>query len=123
MTDEQKEDLQFWFYTRTFVDHQDFTTALKGSADEVSVPYDLALDYLRQDGRVVQSQGNWVLRQFETEEADPKGVYVDIEWMLQILHRAGLEGEKLWGALGSIYKIPLEVARDEAANIKIVEGE
>jgi len=123
MTDEQKEDLQFWFYTKVFADHVGAAEALAFGAAEVGVDPDAAFSYLESDRRVVGNPSSLSLREFDKDEADPKGVYVDIEWMLQILHRAGLRDETLWSALGSIYKIPASLARQEADQIPIVEGE
>ena len=123
MTDEQKEDLQFWFYTKIFVDQVDPPEALAFGAGEVGVGPAEAFQYLCTDGRITGHPGAPVLREFTKDEADPKGVYVDIEWMLQILHRAGFRDEVLWKALGSIYKIPPSLARQEADQIPIVEGE
>ena len=123
MTDEQKEDLQFWLYTKIFVDRTDPAEALAFGAAEVGVGAVEAFDYLCTDGRVTGHPGNVVLRDFDKDESDPRGVFVDIEWMLQILHRAGLRDAVLWKALGSIYKIPPALARQEADQIPIVEGE
>jgi len=123
MTEEQKEDLQFWFYTKIFADHVGVAEALGFGAAEVGVDLQEALGYLRADGRVSGDLPQVTLREFLTDEADPEGVYVDIEWMLQILHRAGLRDAALWKALGSIYKIPADLARREAELIPIVEGE
>jgi hypothetical protein len=75
------------------------------------------------DGRVSGSASSFTLTEFQTDEAHPKGVYVDIEWMLQILYRAGLRDQNLWKALGTIYKIPPSLARQEAEQIPIAEGE
>jgi hypothetical protein len=123
MTDEQKEDLQFWFYTKIFADRIGAAEALVFGAAETGVEPAQAFEYLRSDGRVSGEVAAPVLRTFTRDEADPKGVYVDIEWMLQILHRAGLRSADLWGALGSIYKVPADLARQEAEQIPIVEGE
>jgi len=123
MTDEQKEDLQFWFYTKIFADRVGAAEALAFGAAETGVATDRAFDYLRGDGRVTGSPQAPVLVEFDRDQADPRGVYVDIEWMLQILHRSGLRGQDLWKALGSIYKIPASLARHEADQIPIVEGE
>ena len=123
MTDEQKEDLQFWLYTKIFVDHVSAVEALNFGASEVGIEPAFAFEYLKADRRVEGTAYSFTLRKFDRDEADPKGVYVDIEWMLQILHRAGLRGPSLWEALGSIYKIPAGLARQEAEQIPIVEGE
>ena len=123
MTDEQKEDLQFWLYTKIFVDHAGTASALNFSAAEIGVEPSKAFAYLLADQRIEGTHESFSLRSFERDEADPRGVYVDIEWMLQILHRAGLRGSGLWNALGSIYKIPASLARQEAEQIPIVEGE
>lgn len=123
MTDEQKEDLQFWLYTKIFADRVGAAEALAFGAAETGVGLDQAFAYLKADGRVVGTVQSFVLAEFSRDEADPRGVFVDIEWMLQILHRAGLRGPELWKALGSIYKIPADLARQEAEQIPIVEGE
>ena len=123
MTDEQKEDLQFWLYTKIFADGARPAEALAFGAAEVGAGVDESFAYLTGDHRVAGTPSSFSLREFERDEADPKGIYVDIEWMLQILHRAGLQGEALWRALGSIYKIPPALARQEADQIAIVEGE
>lgn len=123
MTEEQKEDLQFWFYTKIFADRIALTEALDFGAAEVGVDRREAFGYLLADGRVTGSSEQFSLREFDRDEADPRGVYVDIEWMLQILHRAGLKDAGLWKALGSIYKIPASLARQEAELIPIAEGE
>jgi len=123
MTDEQKEDLQFWFYTKVFADRVEPATALAGAALEVGVTPAEAFAYLETDGRLLGQASAPQLREFERDEADPRGVYVDIEWMLQILHRSGLRSEALWAALGTIYKIPAALARQEAEEIPIAEGE
>jgi hypothetical protein len=123
MTDDQKEDLQFWLYTKIFADRVAAAEALAFGAAEVGTDLDQAFDYLVADGRVSGTSSHFVLKDFERDEADPKGVYVDIEWMLQILHRAGLRGPELWKALGSIYKIPASLARQEAEQIPIAEGD
>ncbi len=122
MTDEQKEDLQFWLYTKIFADRVGAAEALAFGAAEVGVDLPTAFAYLGADGRVEGTAAAFTLREFERDEADPKGVYVDIEWMLQILHRAGLRDQALWKALGSIYKIPPALARQEALLIPIAEG-
>ncbi len=123
MTDEQKEDLQFWLYTKVFADGVGAVEALAFGSREVGVTPAEAFAYLEQDQRVRGTASSFSLREFDRDEADPRGVYVDIEWMLQILHRAGLREDRLWKALGSIYKIPAAVARLEAEQIPIVEGE
>ena len=123
MTDEQKEDLQFWLYTKVFADGVGPVEALAFGAREVGVAPEVAFSYLEQDRRVVGTTDSFALREFDNDEADHQGVYVDIEWMLQILHRAGLRDDRLWKALGCIYKIPASVARLEAEQIPIVEGE
>ena len=123
MKDEQKEDLQFWLYTKIFVDHVAATQALAFAASEVGVEVATAFSYLEADRRIVGTQDSFTLREFNQDEADPHGVYVDIEWMLQILHRSGMRDEILWKALGSIYKIPAALARQEAQLIPIAEGE
>jgi hypothetical protein len=123
MTDEQKEDLQFWFYTKIFADRVGAPEALAFGAAEVGVGVETAFAYLREDGRVLGEQNSFSLKEFTKDESGPGGVYVDIEWMLQILHRAGLRDQALWKALGSIYKIPASLARQEAEQIPIVEGE
>jgi len=123
MTDEQKEDLQFWLYTKIFADRVGAAEALAFGAAEVGVDVSSAFAYLVADGRVAGTASAFTLKDFEKDEADPKGVYVDIEWMLQILHRAGLRDHILWKALGSIYKIPADLARQEAENIPIAEGD
>jgi hypothetical protein len=123
MTDEQKEDLQFWLYTKIFTDRIGAVEALAFGAAEVGVEPTEAFSYLKSDQRVSGTAASFSLREFDRDEADPKGVYVDIEWMLQILHKAGLRDQVLWKALGSIYKIPASLARQEAEQIPIVEGE
>jgi len=123
MTDEQKEDLQFWLYTKIFADRVAGPEALAFGAAEVGVEIGEAFAYLRDDQRIVGSPDSFELKRFDRDEADPRGVYVDIEWMLQILHRAGLRDQTLWDALGSIYKIPAALARQEAEQIPIAEGE
>jgi len=123
MTDQQKEDLQFWFYTRHFADGKQLAYALATSAAEVGVDVARAWDYLLTDGRVTGSPEAPALVWPVTDSADAKGIYVDIEWMFQILHRAGLRNEKLWSALATIYKLTLESARAEAELIPVVEGE
>jgi len=123
MTDEQKEDLQFWLYTKTYADRRPLAEALAFSAAEVGVTADEAFTYLLADGRVTGTPSSFALRTFSKDESDPRGVYVDIEWMLQILHRSGLRDQALWEALGTIYKVPADTARAEAEEIPIVEGE
>ncbi len=123
MTEEQKEDLQFWLYTKVFADRVAPAPALEFAAAEVGVTKADAFAYLVADRRVTGTSDEFALRDYVADESDPKGVYVDIEWMLQILHRAGLAGPPLWQALGSIYKIPASLARQEADQIAIVEGE
>jgi len=123
MTDEQKEDLQFWLYTKIFADRVAAPEALAFGAAEVGVDVEQAFAYLKADHRVVGDSSSFSLTEFDRDEADPRGVYVDIEWMLQILHRAGLRDQTLWKALGSIYKIPAALARQEAEQIPIAEGE
>ncbi len=123
MTDEQKEDLQFWLYTKIFVDRSPAPEALKFGAAEVGVEPAEAFSYLETDRRIAGTAFSFSLREFDRDEADPAGIYVDIEWMLQILHGAGLRDQALWQALGSIYKIPPSLARQEAESIPIVEGE
>ena len=123
MTDEQKEDLQFWLYTKIFADRVDAATALAFGAAEVGVETAAAFAYLESDGRVTGNPVSFILKDFDRDEADPKGIYVDIEWMLQILHRSGLRDQTLWKALGSIYKIPAFLARQEAQEIPISEGD
>lgn len=123
MTDEQKEDLQFWFYTKIFADRTPLAEALAFGASEVGVSSEEALEYLRADGRVTGAGSSIQIRHFDRDEADPLGVYVDIEWMMQILHKAGLRDDALWNALGAIYKIPAALARQEADQIPIAEGE
>ncbi len=123
MTDEQKEDLQFWLYTKIFADRVGAPQALAFAASEVGVGVAEAFSYLSGDHRITGTPESFVLNEFDRDEADPKGVYVDIEWMLQILYRAGLRTEVLWKALGSIYKIPALLARQEAEQIPIAEGE
>ena len=123
MTDEQKEDLQFWLYTKILADRVGPAEALAFGAAEVGLELGDAYAYLEADHRVVGNSSSFTLREFERDEADPKGVYLDIEWMLQILHRAGLRDQALWKALGSIYKMPASLARQEAEQIPIVEGE
>jgi len=122
MTDEQKEDLQFWLYTKIFADRVGAAEALAFGAAEVGVEVSSAFAYLLADGRVDGTPSAFSLREFDRDEADPRGAYVDIEWMLQILHTAGLRGPVLWKALGSIYKIPADLARQEAEQIPIAEG-
>lgn len=123
MTDQQKEDLQFWLYTKLFVDGVSAGEALAFGAAEVGVNVRVAFEYLQADHRVTGDVSSFSLTEFDKDEADPKGIYVDIEWMLQILHRAGLRDQRLWKALGSIYKIPPTLARQEAEQIPIAEGE
>ncbi len=123
MTDEQKEDLQFWFYTRILADGKQPSYALATSASEVGVGIETAWNYLLEDGRIKGSHEAPELVWHESDAADPTGVYVDIEWMFQILHRAGLRTEKLWQALATIYKLSLASARSEAELITVVEGE
>jgi hypothetical protein len=123
MTDEQKEDLQFWVYTKIFADRVGASEALAFGAAEVGVEVEAAFAYLKADGRVVGEANSFSLKEFTKDESSADGIYVDIEWMLQILHRAGLRDRSLWNALGSIYKIPAELARQEAEQIPIVEGE
>jgi len=123
MTDEQKEDLQFWLYTKIFADRVDAGSALAFGAAEVGIETEAAFAYLQSDGRITGTPSSFSLNVFEKDESDPRGVYVDIEWMLQILHRAGLRDEILWKALGSIYKIPATLARQEAEMIPIAEGD
>lgn len=123
MTDEQKEDLQFWLYTKIFADRVSPAEALAFAATEVGATLEESFAYLVADGRVEGSAAAFLLKDFQRDEADPRGVYVDIEWMLQILHRAGLRDQVLWKALGSIYKIPAALARQEAEQIPIAEGE
>ena len=123
MTDEQKEDLQFWFYTKIFADGAASSEALSFGAAEVGIEPVEAFSYLEADHRVIGTPASFSLREFDRDEADPRGIYVDIEWMLQILHRAGLRDQALWKALGTIYKIPATLARAEAEQIPIVEGE
>lgn len=123
MTDEQKEDLQFWFYTKIFADRVGAAEALDFGSAEVGVSPGEAFAYLTQDGRVLGTLSSFSLREYEVDASDPKGIYVDIEWMLQILHRAGLRDQPLWKALGTIYKMPASLARQEAQQIPIVEGE
>jgi hypothetical protein len=123
MTDEQKEDLQFWFYTKVFTDHTAPSAALAAAAAEVGADTGAAFAYLRDDGRISGPVETLSVKEFDRDESDPAGVYVDIEWMLHILHRHGLRGQALWKALGSIYKIPTDLARQEAEQITIDEGE
>jgi len=123
MTDEQKEDLQFWFYTKVFTENLAPRSALEAAAAEVGADAPSALGYLQADGRVLGALDALTIRQFDHDESDPAGVYVDIEWMLHILHRHGLRGDALYQALGSIYKIPADLARQEAQDIVISEGE
>lgn len=123
MTDEQKEDLQFWLYTKIFADRVAAGEALTFAAAEVGADREEAFAYLLADGRVEGASSAFTLREFLRDEADPRGIYVDIEWMLQILHRSGLRDQALWKALGSIYKIPTALARQEAEQIPIAEGE
>ncbi len=123
MTDEQKEDLQFWFYTKVFTENASPPAALAAAAAEVGLAPPDALSYLIADGRVSGSSEAFSINHFDSDASDPSGVYVDIEWMLHILHRHGLRGEALWNALGSIYKIPSSLARQEAEQIAIEEGE
>jgi len=123
MTDEQKEDLQFWVYTKIFADRVGASEALAFGAAEVGVEIGAAFDYLKADGRVAGEVNSFSLKEFTKDESSPGGIYVDIEWMLQILHRAGLRDQGLWKALGTIYKIPADLARQEAEQIPIVEGE
>ena len=123
MTDQQKEDLQFWFYTRHFADGKQLAYALTTSAAEVGVEVARAWAYLQDDGRVTGSPEAPVLVWPSVDSADPRGIYVDIEWMFQILHRAGLRQEKLWSALATIYRLTLASARAEAELIPVVEGE
>jgi hypothetical protein len=123
MTDEQKEDLQFWFYTRVFADGKEPAYALTASATEVGVSADAAWTYLQGDGRLTGTVSAPQLVWPTVDSADPKGIFVDIEWMFQILHRAGLRQEKLWKALAAIYKLTLASARAEAELIPVVEGE
>jgi len=123
MTDEQKEDLQFWFYTKIFADHVQAPEALAFGAAEVGIGPDEAFAYLNADARVTGTVTDPKPRTFDRDEADPRGVYVDIEWMLQILHTAGLRDQILWNALGSIYKIPAALARQECELIPIAEGD
>lgn len=123
LNDEQKQDLQFWLYTKIFVDKASSSEALAFAAAEVGADVETAFAYLTADGRVEGPASSFTLREFSRDEADPEGVYVDIEWMLQILHRAGFREEALWKALGSIYKIPTALARQEAEQIPIAEGE
>jgi hypothetical protein len=123
MTDEQKEDLQFWLYTKHYADRIGVVEALAFGASEVGVGLEEAFAYLVHDGRVEGTPASFRLREHDHDESDPRGVYVDIEWMLQILYRAGLRDSVLWKALGVIYKIPESVARQEAEQIPIAEGE
>jgi len=123
MTDEQKEDLQFWFYTKIFADHVLVPEALAFGAAEVGTGLEEAFAYLKSDGRVTGTVTDPRPRVFDRDEADPQGVYVDIEWMLQILHTAGLRDQALWNALGTIYKIPALLARQECELIPIAEGD
>ncbi len=123
MTDEQKEDLQFWFYTKVFADGAEPRAALQFAAAEVGVDGGDAFRYLKADGRVSGTADSPSVLDFDRDESDPAGVYVDIEWMLHILHRNGLRDQALWKALGSIYKIPATLARQEAESIAIEEGE
>ncbi len=123
MTDEQKEDLQFWLYTKIFADRVGTVEALRFGAAEVGVDLETAFAYLLADRRVTGTTSEFSLLNFEKDESDPKGIYVDIEWMLQILYRSGLRDQALWAALGSIYKIPPDLARQEAEQIPIAEGD
>lgn len=123
MTDEQKEDLQFWLYTKVFADRQGPVDALSFAAAEVGVDSQVAFDYLAHDGRLRGTVHGFDLVTHDQDNADPQGIYVDIEWLLHILHRAGLKGPELWDALGMVYKIPASLARQEAEQIPIVEGE
>jgi hypothetical protein len=123
MTDEQKEDLQFWFYTKVFTENAAPPAALAAAAAEIGSTPSEAFSYLTADGRVSGPAEAFTINRFDRDASDPSGVYVDIEWMLHILHRHGLRGAALWGALGSIYKIPTELARQEAEQIVIEEGE
>jgi hypothetical protein len=123
MTDEQKEDLQFWFYTKVFTEDSAPAAALAVAAAEVGVDPSAALDYLKADSRVTGTLETMTINSFDRDASDPSGVYVDIEWMLNILHKHGLRDAKLWDALGSIYKIPAVLARQEAEQIVIEEGE
>ncbi len=123
MTDEQKEDLQFWFYTKVFTENVPPPTALVSAAAEVGVEPAAAMDYLTGDSRISGTLETVTINSFDRDASDPSGIFVDIEWMLHILHRHGLRGQTLWNALGSIYKIPAELARQEAEQIVIEEGE
>jgi len=123
MTDEQKEDLQFWFYTKIFADKVSASDALAFAAAEVGTAPQDAFSYLSGDGRVTGTAADPRPRVFDRDESDSAGVYVDIEWMLQILHTAGLRDQVLWNALGSIYKIPASLARQECELIPIAEGD
>lgn len=123
MTDEQKEDLQFWFYTKIFADRVGAAEALGFGAAETGVGVEAAFAYLKADQRVEGSAEAFTLVEHQVDHADPRGVYVDIEWILQILHRSGLRDQALWKALGMVYKIPTHLARQEAQNIPIAEGE
>lgn len=123
MTDQQKEDLQFWLYTQVYIDGATPAAALAAASREVGVEPAAAFAYLKADGRVTGTLAAFDLSTFDSDQADPEGVYVDIEWMMQLLHRAGYRGERLWQALGSIYKLPAHLAREEAEQIPIVEGE
>jgi hypothetical protein len=123
MTDEQKEDLQFWFYTKVFTENATPPAALTAAAAEVGIETAVALDYLKSDGRVSGGAEALTINRFDRDASEPSGIFVDIEWMLHILHRHGLRDQTLWSALGSIYKIPAELARQEAEQIVIEEGE
>jgi len=123
MTDEQKEDLQFWFYTKVFADRAAPSAALASAAAEIGAEVSAAFAYLNADGRVSGTADAPKILEFQRDESDPAGIYVDIEWMLHILHRNGLRDSELWSALGSIYKIPASVAREEAVQIVLSEGE
>lgn len=117
MDELQQHDVQFWLYNKVFIEHKSIPEALAFAAAEARISVSQAEAYLEGDGRLGRApDGSWFLPAHDRDEARPDGVYVDIDWMIELLKEKGkLTGQDLYQALGIIYKLPVAEAREEAA--------
>jgi len=122
MTEIQKQDLQFWFYNRIYVDKITGEEALKRASKEVGIAFEEAETYLREDGRL--NPGGYTLKEYSPSPEEDRGEYLDFDWMAEILiHQGRLQGEQLHKALGSVFKLSPIDAAEVLAQMSLTKDE